>query len=360
MPSEGNQTLTVCVSGHKGGRVYQHTSTTDPSANGKRATVIVCAFASQRLDQTVDCVTSVLSQDPPPAQMIVAVDHNETLQAELRARLPAQVEIVANEHARGLSSARNTAIAHSRGDYIVFIDDDAIAHAHWLERLVAAFEDPAVAGAGGHALPLWEARQPGWLPEELLWVVGCSYCGLPETGAVRNPLGCNMAFRADLFRRVGMFNPAIGRLGSLPLGCEETELCLRAARALPGARIIMIAGAEIDHRVPAARASASYLVRRCYFEGISKALVRRLGDSRSLGAERTYLRHALPARLRASVHRATTGRGAADALGQFGAVIAAVGAAAAGYLVGLVAFRLRPPAVVAAPRDGAVADAARA
>src|ERR1700694_27344 len=93
--SEGNQTLTVCVSRHKGGRMYQHASTIDPSANGNRATVIVCAFASHRLDQTVDCVTSVLSQDPPPTQMIVVVDHNETLQAELRARLPGQVEIVA-------------------------------------------------------------------------------------------------------------------------------------------------------------------------------------------------------------------------------------------------------------------------
>lgn len=331
-----------------------------PNTSGNRATVVVCAFASNRLDQTVVCVRSVLSQDPPPGQMIVVVDHNETLEANLRALLPDQVEIVANEQARGLSSARNTAIARSRGDYIVFIDDDAIAHEHWLARLLATFDDPAVVGAGGHALPLWEAPQPGWLPDELLWVVGCSYSGLPEAGAVRNPLGCNMAFRADVFQRVGMFNPAIGRLGSLPLGCEETEFCLRAARALPSARITLTAGADIDHRVPAARASASYLLRRCYFEGISKALVRRLGDARSLETERRYLRHSLPARLRASVHRAAMGRGVADAIGQFGAVIGAVAAAAAGYLVGLIAFRLRPPAVVAPVLGRPVADAERA
>ncbi len=101
-----------------------------------------------------------------------------------------------------------------------------------------------------------------------------------------------------------MFNPAIGRLGSLPLGCEETEFCLRASRAAPDARIALVSGAEIDHHVPAARATVSYLLRRCYFEGISKALVRRLGDGRSLDTERTYLRKALPARVKASVRRA--------------------------------------------------------
>jgi glycosyltransferase involved in cell wall biosynthesis len=310
-----------------------------------QATVVVCAFASGRLEQTIDCVKSVLSQDPPPGQMIVVVDHNEELQAELRARLPDEVEVVANEDARGLSSARNTAIARSRGEYVVFIDDDAVAHEEWLARLLATFEDPAVVGAGGHALPLWETPPPGWLPPEFLWVVGCSYAGLPESGAVRNLLGCNMAFRAEVFATVGRFNPAIGRLGSLPLGCEETEFCLRAARAMRGARIALIAGAEIDHRVPAARATPTYLLRRCYFEGISKALVRRLGDSRSLETERTYLRYALPARLKSNVRRVASGRGAADAIGQFAAVIGAVGAAALGYLVGVVAFRLRPPAV---------------
>ncbi len=313
------------------------------------ATVVVCAFASQRLEQTVECVKSVLRQDPPPGQMIVVVDHNESLQAELGALLPDGVEIMANEHARGLSSARNTAIAHSRGDYVVFIDDDAIAHEGWLARLLSTFDDPQVVGVGGHARPLWETAQPGWLPPEFLWVVGCSYSGLPESGAVRNPLGCNMAFRAGLFDAVGRFNPAIGRLGSLPLGCEETEFCLRAARAMGGARIALTAGAEIDHHVPATRATARYLLRRCYFEGISKALVRQLGDSRSLDTERAYLRHALAARLGSSVRRMVSGRGAGDAAGQFAAVIGAVGAAAVGYLVGAVVFRVRRPAVLAPP-----------
>jgi GT2 family glycosyltransferase len=328
-------------------------------ANAAQATVVVCAFSSARLEQTVACVASVLRQEPPPGQVVIVVDHNDALEADLRARLPGEVEIVANPDARGLSSARNTAIARGRGDYIVFIDDDARAHTQWLARLLSAFDDPAVIGAGGHARPLWAEAPPAWFPPEFLWVVGCSYTGLPETGSVRNPLGCNMAFRAEVFRSVGMFNPAIGRLGSLPLGCEETEFCLRASRAVPGARIALVTGAEIDHHVPAARATVSYLLRRCYFEGISKALVRRLGDRRSLDTERTYLRKALPARVKASVRRALGGR-VAEGLGLIGALVGSVAAAAAGYLVGVVVFRVRPPAAVTPPPDRRPAEATRA
>jgi hypothetical protein len=314
------------------------------SSRSARATVVVCAFASGRLGQTVDCVRSVLRQDPAPGQVIVVVDHNEPLKVELRARLPDEVEIVASQGGRGLSTARNTAIGRSRGEYIVFLDDDAIAGEHWLAGLLSAFDNADVIATGGHARPLWETGAPGWLPPELLWVVGCSYAGLAESGVVRNPLGCNMAFRADLFQRVGMFNPGIGRLGSLPLGCEETEFCLRAARRAPAGRVVLTGGAEIDHRVPAARVTASYLLRRCFFEGISKALVRRLGDRRSLASERDYLRHALPQRLRTSARQALTGHGAQDAVGQVGALLGSVGAAGIGYLVGSVAFAVRPPA----------------
>jgi GT2 family glycosyltransferase len=336
-----------------------HPHRVDSSATATHATVVVCAFSSARLVQTVACVGSVLSQEPPPTQVVIVVDHNDALEADLRRHLPGEVEIVANPHARGLSSARNTAIARSRGDYIVFIDDDAVAHAQWLARLLSAFDDPAVIGAGGHARPLWAEPPPEWFPPELLWVVGCSYTGLPETGSVRNPLGCNMAFRAEVFRSVGMFNPAIGRLGSLPLGCEETEFCLRASRAAADARIALVSGAEIGHHVPAARATVRYLLRRCYFEGVSKALVRRLGDRRSLDTERTYLRNALPARVKASVRLALGGH-VAEGLGLVGALIGSVGAATAGYLVGLVAFRLRPPAVVTPPPDRRPAEVTRA
>jgi glycosyltransferase involved in cell wall biosynthesis len=151
-----------------------------PASGG--ASVVVCTFSSQRLEQTIACVQSVLAQGPPPKEVIVVVDHNEDLRASLSARLPRQVKIVANAGEPGLSSARNTAVELSTGDPIAFIDDDAVAHGRWLARLLCAFEDPTTLGVGGDAMPAGEHRQPAWLRDEFLWVVGCSYRGLAESG----------------------------------------------------------------------------------------------------------------------------------------------------------------------------------
>jgi GT2 family glycosyltransferase len=322
-----------------------------------RASVVVCTFSSRRLQQAVACVESVLAQSPPPAQVIVVVDHNEDLRAMLRARLGDRVEIVVNHGKPGLSSARNTAVGRSSGDAVVFIDDDAVAHDRWLARLLTAFDDPAVIGAGGHAHPAWEGETPRWLPDEFLWAVGCSYRGLPASGPVRNPLGCNMAFRTEVFDRVGLFDPRIGRLGSHPVGCEETEFCIRAARAMAASRIVMVSGADVDHRVPPDRARPGYVVRRCYHEGISKAIVRAVGDARSLETERVYVRRTLPARIWGSSRQLLVGPARLDALGQIGVVVAGTLAAGAGFAAATVSLalrhtsrRLRASALQAMPR----------
>lgn len=312
--------------------------------------VVVCAFSRARLEQAVACVESVLAQEPAPEQVIVVVDHNDELLRILRERLPASVELMPSQGQRGLASARNTGITASRGDVIVFIDDDAVARGTWLAHLLSAFEDPRVMGAGGHAVPAWEAEPPGWLPDEFLWVVGCSYAGLPRSGPVRNPLGCNMAFRAELFSRAGLFDPAMGRLGSRPLGCEETEFCIRAARVAPEARLVMVPGAEIEHFVPAARATPRYLLHRCYNEGISKAFVRRLGDARSLDTEQTYLARTLGPLMRRAVRTALSGPRRIDALGQSAVVIGGVAWAGAGYVLGIVLWYRRPKELRGAAR----------
>ncbi|MBV1862870.1 MAG: glycosyltransferase [Rhodobacteraceae bacterium] len=48
-----------------------------------------------------------------------------------------------------ISAARNLGIEQSAGEIIAFCDDDAVPEVFWLERLVAAFEDPGVGSAGG-------------------------------------------------------------------------------------------------------------------------------------------------------------------------------------------------------------------
>jgi hypothetical protein len=79
------------------------------------------------------------------------------------------------------------------------------------------------------------------------------------------------------------------------MGCEETELCIRAARESGGRSFWYEPAAVIVHDVPAERTSWTYFGSRCFAEGVSKArLARLVGPSSGLSTERTYVRRALP------------------------------------------------------------------
>ncbi len=148
------------------------------------------------------------------------------------------VRVLANAHRQGLSGARNTAVAAASGDVVVFLDDDAAARPGWLRALLAPVRRPR-RGRGGRGGPpaLFPGARPSLLPTggtgadatgELDWVVGCTYTGQPtEQAEVRNLMGCNMSLRREVFARVGGFAEDLGRIGRNPLGCEETELCIR-------------------------------------------------------------------------------------------------------------------------------------
>lgn len=280
-----------------------------------------------------DAITSVTAQRPD--EVLLVIDHNERLLERARREFPS-VTVIANDGQRGLSGARNAGAGAASGDLLVFLDDDARPRTDWLFEITRAFDDPTVIGVGGVAHPHWETGRPGWLPEEFYWVVGCSYRGLPEGAvAIRNPIGANMAFRREVFERVGGFSDGIGRVGRTPLGCEETELSIRATAEL-GGRIIQLPSAVVDHLVPGDRARWSYFRRRCWAEGLSKAIVARsVGRDSALASERGYVLRTLPAGVVAGVLART--RGDEAGLARSGAIVAGLLITAAGYARGTVA-----------------------
>ncbi|WP_018334300.1 glycosyltransferase family 2 protein [Actinomycetospora chiangmaiensis] len=301
-------------------------TTPAPSDHADRAAlatsaVVVCAYTERRWDDVRAAIASLAAQTHRPDQVLLVVDHNPELAVRARGFFGAPVQVLENRRRRGLSGARNTAIdelAESVGglpEIVAFLDDDAAARPDWLARILAPFEDPAVAAVGGAAAPRWSADDPraaagapAVLPPELWWVVGCSFPGqtgptgrrgTPGAGGaveVRNVMGCSMAFRRDVLVATGGFGEDMGRVGTVPLGCEETELCLRLRRLFPGARIVLDPDAVVDHHVSPDRTGWRYLVRRCHAEGISKAVVtRRSGTRAGLASEQAYTRHVLPA-----------------------------------------------------------------
>ncbi|MGQ4513912.1 glycosyltransferase [Streptomyces sp. DW26H14] len=311
---------------------------------GRRAfSVVVCVYTEERWADILAAVDSVRGQSPAPLETLVVVDHNEALRTRLSAAFAAvdEVRVLANAGPRGLSAGRNTGVAAARGEIVAFLDDDAVARPGWLRHFDEAYDDDRVLAVGGRTLPAWASgRRPAWFPEEFDWIVGCTYRGLPDGRVrVRNVLGGNASFRRSAFDAAGGFATGIGRDGDRrPLGCEETELCIRVARAVPGAVILVDDRSVIHHKVPPARERFSYFRARAYAEGLSKALVARsVGAAKGLESERRYTTRVLPAGIVRGLRDAALGRpgGARRAA----AIVVGVLTTAGGYAVGRIRTR---------------------
>ena len=302
--------------------------------------MVICAYTEERWDDLLAAVESVRRQHAAPLEVIVAVDHNPPLFARVRREIPAVVA-VENQEPRGLSGARNSGIAAARASVIAFLDEDAVAAPDWLVRLRAGYADPKVLGVGGAIEPIWQSGRPHWFPKEFDWVVGCTYEGMPrEPAAVRNLIGCNMSFRRELFLGVGGFRSGIGRVGTRPVGCEETELCIRARQRWPQRTLLYEPQARVYHRVPASRARWRYFLSRCSSEGLSKALVARfVGSGDGLASERAYTLRTLPRGVARGLNDALI-RADVSGLARAASIITGLIWTAAGYLGGSVSQQL--------------------
>lgn len=323
------------------------------------ASVIICAYTEARWHDLVAAVESLHAQSKPPREVIVVVDHNQCLLERGRAELP-RVVVVENSESQGLSGARNSGIAIAHGALLAFLDDDAVAEPDWLARLCQCFEDPRVLGVGGTVVPAWSSKPPLWFPRQFYWVVGCSYQDLPEKPiVVRNPFGGCACYRREVFEVVGGFRTGIGRVGTLPLGCEETELCIRASQYWPQKIFLYEPQARIHHHIPLARASWRYFRMRCFAEGLSKATVAQfVGSKDGLATERTYVIRTL---LGGIVRGVMGGILHLDAMGfaQVGAIAAGLTITVAGYSTGIIARRFTQPKQMSGYRPGRLARGSR-
>lgn len=266
-----------------------------PTGPDTTVSVVVCTYTDRRWAELRAGLHAVADQLRDGDELLVVVDHNDTLLDRVRAELPGTV--VPNTHRQGLSGARNTGVELAAGEVVAFLDDDALPSPGWLEALRAPFADAAVTGVAGAVDPAWEGgRAPRWFPPEFGWVVGCDYVGLAGDGEqVRNPIGASMALRRRPVAEAGGFSELVGRVGALPVGCEETELAIRLAQRDPGVTVVRAATSPVAHLVPRERQRVRYFTSRCYHEGRSKAVLSRLvGTQEGLAAERAYATRTLP------------------------------------------------------------------
>jgi len=140
---------------------------------------------------------------------------------------------------------------------------------------------------------------------------------------------------------VGGFSELVGRVDTLPVGCEETDLFIRIRQSAPEVVVVRDVSARVEHLVPRDRQTVQYFLRRCFHEGRSKAvLARSVGTDDGLSSERTYVREVLPRGTVTHFKRALGGD--LGALGRAVAVPAGLTATVVGYAAVSLRSRLRP------------------
>lgn len=248
-----------------------------------KLSVVVCTF--NRCELLRECLQSLAEQTAGPDEYeVLVIDNNCT------DNTVAVVEMFSDgypqfhylrETNQGLSFARNRGWMEARGDFVAYIDDDAVAAPDWVEKVLAAFtqKSPKPAAVGGPILPRLKAVPPWWFSARLetrSW--GEHSCFLQPPLAKFGFSGSNMALTKKLLSDYGGFNTTLGMCGENVLMGEEVDLFARIYEAHP--LFWYDPAIKVEHLVACRQLSLRTRMYRCYQAGRSR---RRFKDVNSTG-----------------------------------------------------------------------------
>ena len=236
-------------------------------------TVVICTWnRASLLLQTLKQLTRI--ERPTASWEIIVVNNNCTDETDsvldrFAGQLPLRRVFEAEP---GVSNARNTAIRHAAGEYIVWTDDDVLIDSDWLcayERAVKRWPETAV--FGGPVRPRFEGTPPSWLAD--IWqqvgeVFATRELGkepLELDGADNVPYGPNFVVRRREQQQF-LYDPDLGRKREAGVLGEETAVV--EAIIAGGGRGRWVPDAIVEHWIPKQRQTVKYL--RTYYTLLGK------------------------------------------------------------------------------------------
>ncbi len=174
------------------------------------------------------------------------------------------------ETKQGLSYARNRAIIESTGDWLIFIDDDAIMEPDYLINLFHNIDQhPNGVAFGGKIIPQFEGKEPEWISKwSYKWISALDLGDrIRIFGKNGYPIGANMGIKRTFLDKCGNFNPNLGRSKDNLLGGEGKDLFNRV-KAL-GGRIYYFPDIVVNHIIPSDHTTVDFIAQIA--KGIGKS-----------------------------------------------------------------------------------------
>lgn len=230
------------------------------------ATVIICTRDRHAsLARTLESLVTAAARVTEPWELLV-VDNGSTdatpdTIAGFSGRLPIRR---VDQPVAGLSNARNAGVRESRGDFVLWTDDDVLVDENWLAAYFTAFRrHPDVAVFGGRSEPVYEEPVQEWFranQPHLQSLLAIRDANWTEIARGSTPYGLNYAIRGSEQRTIA-YDPALGVAPGRRRGGEEEAMILEVLER--GGKGRWVWDATVYHLIPVTRQSEAYI--RLYY-----------------------------------------------------------------------------------------------
>lgn len=266
--------------------------------------VIICTRnRSASLARTLDSIVKAATRVTESWELLVvdngSTDDTADTIVAFADRLPVRRVFEATP---GLSNARNAGVRESRGEFVLWTDDDVLVDENWLAAWSRAFRNhPDTVVFGGRSRPVYEAPAQDWFEasEEALRPL-LAIRDDPEwetIGPGRIPYGLNFAIRGAE-QRANLYDPELGVAPGRRRGGEEQAMILGLLEQ--GGSGLWVWDAHVSHIIPSDRQTEAY-IRLYYLAAGFDKIARGEQRGRVFAAALTlarYLRHAAAFRLK--------------------------------------------------------------
>ena len=177
-----------------------------------------------------------------------------------------------SEPVKGICRARNTGWQRASGSWVVYLDDDAVAHEQWLAAYAAAIDDyPGAKVFGGPGILDKGLHRPWWWCSKFDWTMSCSSFGTQagDYPPGQHPFGLNMAIQKEWLAVNDGFDTMLD--DTISSFADETEFFIRSAQKK--ARLVYVPRAVVVHNVSQDRLMLAPFIQRCALVGRSYALL---------------------------------------------------------------------------------------